>query len=104
MFTITVLSLYLYYLVFVLIIACHETTFKIHRVKSPEMKKKIAVVGAGPAGLSCAVTAAQRGHAVTLFDKNLRIGGQLNMAKVVPGKEEFYETLRYFEKQLEITG
>jgi 2,4-dienoyl-CoA reductase (NADPH2) len=64
--------------------------------------KKIAVVGAGPAGLSAAVTAAQRGHKVTLFDKAAEIGGQLNMARQVPGKEEFNETLRYFSRQLEL--
>ncbi|MEE4357071.1 MAG: FAD/NAD(P)-binding oxidoreductase, partial [Desulfococcaceae bacterium] len=67
-------------------------------------KKKIAVVGAGPAGLSCAVTAAGRGHRVTLYEKSTEIGGQFNMARKIPGKEEFEETLRYFRKQLEITG
>lgn len=67
-------------------------------------KQNIAVVGAGPAGLSFAVTAAQRGHDVTLFDKDNKIGGQFNMAKMVPGKEEFYETLRYFNKQIQLTG
>ncbi len=67
-------------------------------------KQNIAVVGAGPAGLSFAVTAAQRGHNVTLFDKDNKIGGQFNMAKMVPGKEEFYETLRYFNKQIQLTG
>src|SRR5256885_734219 len=66
--------------------------------------RRIAVVGAGPAGLSFAVTAAQRGHAVTLFDAASEIGGQFNIAKKVPGKEEFYETLRYFRRQLELGG
>ena len=66
--------------------------------------KKIAVVGAGPAGLSAATTAASRGHQVTLFDAASEIGGQFNIAKQIPGKEEFYETLRYYGKQIEITG
>lgn len=64
----------------------------------------IAVVGAGPAGLAFAVTAAQRGHKVTLFEKEPSVGGQFNMAKMIPGKEEFFETIRYFSKQLDITG
>ena len=64
----------------------------------------MAVVGSGPAGLSFSTTAALRGHEVTLFDQADAIGGQFNMAKVVPGKEEFYETLRYFEKQLKLKG
>jgi|TARA_B110000091_G_scaffold41352_1_gene44804 2,4-dienoyl-CoA reductase (NADPH2) len=63
-------------------------------------KKNLAVVGAGPAGLAFATYAAQRGHDVTLFDKNDTIGGQFNLARQVPGKEEFDETLRYFSKQL----
>lgn len=66
--------------------------------------KKIAVVGAGPAGLSAATVAAERGHQVTLFDSASEIGGQFNVAKRVPGKEEFYETLRYFNSKLESTG
>ncbi len=79
--------------------ACHETKLIIEPTQAP---KRIAVVGAGPAGLSFAVTAAQRGHAVTLFDAGREIGGQLNIAKKVPGKEEFHEMLRYFRRQLEL--
>ena len=67
-------------------------------------KKRIAVVGAGPAGLACATTAAERGHEVTLFDSAERIGGQLNLAVRIPGKSEFTETLRYFSRRLEETG
>ena len=79
--------------------ACHETEFNYNPTKK---KKKIAVVGAGPAGLAVATIAAQRGHIVTLFDADKEIGGQFNIAKQIPGKEEFYETLRYFNKQIEI--
>ena len=60
--------------------------------------------GAGPAGLSFATTAARRGHHVTLYDQSKDIGGQFNMAKKIPGKEEFYETLRYFQARLELDG
>lgn len=81
--------------------ACHETELLIAPAPAA---KRIAVVGAGPAGLSFAVTAAQRGHAVTLFDAASEIGGQFNIAKKVPGKEEFHETLRYFRRQLELGG
>ncbi|MBE0472683.1 MAG: crotonase/enoyl-CoA hydratase family protein [Rhodoferax sp.] len=81
--------------------ACHETLINLTPVAS---RDKIAVVGAGPAGLSFATAAAQCGFDVTLFDAAPEIGGQFNIAKQVPGKEEFYETLRYFGKQLELTG
>ena len=81
--------------------ACHETELVI----SPTSKRKrIAVVGAGPAGLACASTLGERGHAVTLIDKAQEIGGQFNYAKQIPGKEEFYETLRYFGHQLSDNG
>jgi len=81
--------------------ACYETELNYHPVKQAA---RIAVVGAGPAGLAFASTAALRGHDVTLYDAAPRIGGQFNLAKQVPGKEEFSETLRYFAKQLEIHG
>lgn len=81
--------------------ACHETIWQYLPTKN---KKKIAVVGAGPAGLATATIAAQRGHEVHLYDAASEIGGQFNMAKQIPGKEEFYETIRYFNKQIELTG
>ena len=78
--------------------ACHETEL----IYSPVMnKKKIAVVGAGPAGLSFSCVAAERGHEVTMFDGSNEIGGQFNIAKQIPGKEEFHETIRYFNKRIE---
>jgi 2,4-dienoyl-CoA reductase (NADPH2) len=81
--------------------ACHETEIVIKPTVKPQ---RLAVVGAGPAGMAFALTAAQCGHKVTLFDAADEIGGQLNLAKRVPGKQEFYETLRYFAKQLELSG
>lgn len=81
--------------------ACHEKEF----IATPAASaKKIAVIGAGPAGLAFSTTAARRGHSVTLFDSSNEIGGQFNIAKQIPGKEEFYETIRYFGKQIELTG
>ncbi|MFB8103526.1 NADPH-dependent 2,4-dienoyl-CoA reductase [Streptomyces sp. DSS69] len=77
--------------------ACHETELVLSPTRT---RKRVAVVGAGPAGLACSVTAAERGHAVTLFDSADEIGGQLNVARRVPGKEEFNETLRYFRTRL----
>ncbi|MGB1310133.1 MAG: FAD-dependent oxidoreductase [Leucothrix sp.] len=81
--------------------ACYETELNYEPVVQAS---RIAVVGAGPAGLAFASTAAQRGHTVTLYDASDKIGGQFNLAKQIPGKEEFNETLRYFAKQLELHG
>ena len=81
--------------------ACHETQMPI---VPAEHKKSLAVVGAGPAGLAFAINAAARGHDVTLFDALAEIGGQFNIAKQIPGKEEFYETLRYYRRMIEVTG
>nr|WP_314480480.1 NADPH-dependent 2,4-dienoyl-CoA reductase [uncultured Pseudomonas sp.] len=81
--------------------ACHETELNYLPVR---MAKRIAVVGAGPAGLAAATVAAERGHVVTLFESASEIGGQFNVAKRVPGKEEFSETLRYFRNKLHSTG
>jgi 2,4-dienoyl-CoA reductase (NADPH2) len=78
--------------------ACNET--KLIMTAANE-SKRVAVVGAGPAGLAFAVTAAERGHDVVLFDAADKIGGQFNIAKQIPGKEEFYETLRYYQSQLD---
>ncbi|ASL99305.1 NADPH-dependent 2,4-dienoyl-CoA reductase [Serratia marcescens] len=77
--------------------ACRETEMPLTMTEKP---KKLAVIGAGPAGLAFATTAASRGHQVTLFDAAEQIGGQFNIAKQIPGKEEFHETLRYFRRQL----
>lgn len=79
--------------------ACHETEYEF---QAANKVKNIAVVGAGPAGLSVATEAAKRGHKVTIFDKESQIGGQFNMAKVIPGKKEFYETLRYYQKLIDL--
>ncbi|MAA64290.1 MAG: NADPH-dependent 2,4-dienoyl-CoA reductase [Alteromonadaceae bacterium] len=81
--------------------ACHETELNYVKTATP---KRIAVVGAGPAGLAFSTVAAQRGHAVTLFDSAGEIGGQFNVAKRIPGKEEFYETLRYYGVMLDKHG
>ena len=81
--------------------ACHETELNYLPVTQV---RKIAVIGAGPAGLAAATVAAQRGHDVTLFDSASEIGGQFNIAKRIPGKEEFFETLRYFGRKLQTTG
>ncbi|MEZ2601916.1 oxidoreductase [Kluyvera intermedia] len=81
--------------------ACHETKMP---VRPTPQSKNLAVVGAGPAGLAFAVNAASRGHHVTLFDASAEIGGQFNIAKQIPGKEEFYETLRYYRRMIEVTG
>ena len=79
--------------------ACHELELQI---TPAAQRKQLAVVGAGPAGLAAAVTAVARGHQVTLFDRAAQIGGQFNLAKRIPGKEEFTETLRYYQRQLEL--
>jgi len=81
--------------------ACAETELNYSKTLAP---KRVAVVGAGPAGLACATVAAERGHRVTLFDASNEIGGQFNYAKKIPGKEEFHETIRYFTHKLEETG
>lgn len=81
--------------------ACYETELNF---KPSNNKKKIAVVGAGPAGLSAATVLAERGHEVDLFDKAKQIGGQFNIAKQIPGKEEFHETIRYFRNKIDLTG
>lgn len=81
--------------------ACHETLLSYEHTNSP---KSIAVVGAGPAGMAYATVAAERGHNVTLYDAAGEIGGQFNLAKQIPGKEEFYETLRYYGRMIEKLG
>ncbi len=81
--------------------ACHETELLYPKA---EKSKRVAVVGAGPAGMSCAITAAQRGHKVSLFERRARIGGQFALASQVPGKEEFVHSIAYYERQLHICG
>jgi 2,4-dienoyl-CoA reductase (NADPH2) len=82
-------------------LAAYETELRIDATSSP---KRIAVVGAGPAGLACATTLAERGHRVTLFERAAEIGGQFRYAREVPGKEDFHDTLRYFARRIELTG
>ena len=81
--------------------ACRETELVIRPAAAA---RRVAVVGAGPAGLACATTLAERGHQVDLFDGAAEIGGQFNLAKRIPGKEEFHETIRYFRRRIEVTG
>ena len=81
--------------------ALNETRLNYAPTEAP---KKIAVVGAGPAGLAYATVASERGHSVTLFDAGAEIGGQFNLAKQIPGKEEFYETLRYYRRMMEVNN
>lgn len=81
--------------------ACYETELRYLKTHKPQ---KIGVVGAGPAGLTAATIAAERGHKVVLFEASERLGGQFNLAARIPGKEEFWETLRYYKRRLELTG
>ncbi|TGK92029.1 NADPH-dependent 2,4-dienoyl-CoA reductase [Leptospira brenneri] len=81
--------------------ACHETDLIITKTDKP---KKVAVVGAGPGGMACSTTLAERGHSVTLFDGQAELGGQLNIARRIPGKEEFKETIRYFGEMVKKHG
>lgn len=81
--------------------ACYETELSYSPAKTP---KSVAIVGAGPAGLSTALVAAERGHSVTLFDAAEKVGGQLNIAKQVPGKEEFYGLVEYYARMLDVHG
>ncbi len=79
--------------------ACHETEFNQNKTKR---KKKLIVIGAGPAGISFAIEAAKKGHEVSIYEKKSEIGGQFNLARRIPGKEEFNETIRYFKAQIEL--
>jgi 2,4-dienoyl-CoA reductase (NADPH2) len=81
--------------------AGHETELKLLPARRA---KRVAVVGAGPAGLSAAVSAAQRGHQVTLYEADDKIGGQFDIARRIPGKEEFTESIRYYHRMLDVTG
>jgi len=81
--------------------ACHET--ELNYIKSTD-SRKFAVVGSGPAGIAAALVLAERGHEVDLYEASGELGGQLNMAKVIPGKEEFHEMLNYFKRQIELLG
>ncbi len=81
--------------------ACHETELVLRPTRT---RRQVAVVGAGPAGLAAAVSAAERGHVVTLYEKNPEIGGQFRLAMAVPGKEDFADTLRYYARRLEVLG
>ncbi len=81
--------------------ACHETTLVLSPTRSA---KRVAVVGGGPAGLATAVSAAERGHDVTLFEASEELGGQFRLAMQIPGKEEFAETLRYYRRRMEVLG
>jgi 2,4-dienoyl-CoA reductase (NADPH2) len=81
--------------------ACHET--ELNYIKTTA-SRRFAVIGSGPAGIAAALVLAERGHTVDLYEAAAEIGGQLNMAKVIPGKEEFHEMLAYFQRQIELTG